>query len=102
MKLSEKQLNKIVDRHAEALLHELRQRGVKAVGVSGGIVMFGETPEGGSPCHVFVLADANVTDSNGNRLDRELFMTDVACTMLRGQQVIIENGTVRPNMRRPR
>lgn len=83
-----KSREQIVDAHARALLHELRESGFPAIGVAGGIVLEAMDPETQSnDCHVFYLLEATVVATSNTDLgDHELgqlFFHDVARTMLR-------------------
>jgi hypothetical protein len=79
------QRNEIVEKHAKALLAELRKSGFNALGIAGGIVMASqEVSDSGSDCHVFFVVDSDTRMPDGSEVDCEAFIADVAGTMMRG------------------
>lgn len=72
-----KEREQIVEKHANALLAELRARGVETFGVAGGIVLRrGEDTH----CHTFYVMDG-ATQRNNLPLSPKDFVQDVAKQM---------------------
>lgn len=71
---------RIVEKHAQALLDELNEIGVDALGVAGGIVMGASVPGSGSPCHVFFVLGEDVGTVTGE-CSGAAFVRDVAKAM---------------------
>ena len=72
-------LVRIIDRHIEAMLEELKANGIKTAGIAGGIMLVAKTIKvKGSICHTFVLADSNFTLRDGAPMTIEGLVTDIA------------------------
>ena len=83
--LSETQRKRIVEKHLLKMLDELRKAGQDAVGVAGGIVLLPPPPGATNGCHVFYVVDEKIKMGDGNPIDPQRFIEDVAGTMLRSK-----------------
>lgn len=89
----------IIQKHLCALVKELYESGIEALGIAGGIILHDDdvTLESGSPCHVFHLIQEGVESLSGGVLTEEeasaRFVTDVAETMRRG---LVEDASLKP------
>jgi hypothetical protein len=76
---------KIVERHINAMLKELNEHDLEALGVAGGIIFAEKGPLGtGSACHTFYVVEPGVVPANTLAFNEDEFIADVAKTMLQG------------------
>lgn len=79
--MTDKERMQIVEKHAKALLTELRAEGQGCVGVAGGVVLDCEGTKK-NQCHCFFVLDADVVNPDGKTVSFDAFVTDVATTMV--------------------
>lgn len=71
---------KIVDKHMQALMVDLRENDIPAIGVAGGVVLDGRNgPD--STCHAFMMALPDIVVSDGKAFSATSFAEDVAKTL---------------------
>jgi len=75
-----KDRDRIVDKHANALLTELDAAGFDPIGVTGGVVFHATPEQNGSPCDVVM----DGVSTNGEAFSPDSFIADVADAMGRG------------------
>ena len=76
-------LVRIIERHLEAMLDELRENGIRTAGIAGGIMLCTKPRAKTSTCHTFTLADPTFTLRDGAPMTIKGLVTDIAGSLLR-------------------